>query len=105
MFPGWPAAAWPDDDQLWDHFQKHGQRLGTRTVDAYKRSSIATITGGQRFTFTDRKTLKPRIGFYNQNNGKFTAVTEDEKEIVSHFLPKDKRYPYKLLDSTYRGRP
>lgn len=71
-----------------------------RTEDAYEESSLVTIGEGVRFTYTDRQRGQPRVGYYDPLSQRFTAVTENERWIVTHFPAADD-YVRHLPDSDY----
>jgi hypothetical protein len=76
-----------------------------RTISDYDMSARDTLRNGTRFTYTyvDRRTPQleePRIGYYDRRKGLFTAVTDDDAVILSHFETSE-RYVRNLQDSTY----
>lgn len=95
---------WPSYDYLYHHFLAHGGDLSVRTVDEYDASARATLRAGRRFTYIDRRSGEPRVGYYQPSPRRFTALTEDMQTILTHFRPEDPDYPRKLLRSTYTRR-
>jgi hypothetical protein len=86
---GAPIPTWTSRAQLADKFNKHGRRLGIRDIHAYEVNSLDTVRRGVRFTYEDRFTSEPRIGYFDPITGRFTAVTEDDTEIVNHFRARE----------------
>jgi len=80
-----PTPRWTSPVQLADKFKKHGRRLGIRDIQAYMANSLDTVRRGVRFTYEDRFTSEPRVGYFDPMTGRFTAVTEDDTQIVNHF--------------------
>lgn len=82
-----PARApWFTATSRWSHFLKHGKKLGAVTVDDYDESARETIRAGRRFTYRDRTTGKDRVGYYHASTERFTAMTDDEAVIMTHFV-------------------
>lgn len=71
------------------------------TAADYDRSARATIRAGQRFTYTDRDSRQPRVGYYDARTRRFTALTSNERRLLSHYRTDDTSYPRRLPDSTY----
>lgn len=95
--PSWPSRA-----KLVRKFQQHGSEFPYATVDEYEASSVDTIAMGTRFTYTDLGSGAPRVGYYDARSNRFTAVTSNERTIVTHFAPSRRaRYVEELPDSTY----
>ncbi len=54
----------------------------------------------RRFTYTDLEADATRVGFFDPTSGRFTALTDDEAFILTHFRATE-RYVRGLLDSDY----
>ncbi len=96
-----PAARWPSPDQLRDKFEEHAADLGVGTVEEYDGSARPTIRAGRRFQYTDRQSGESRVGYYDARRRRFTALSPDERRLITHFRPDDPRDPRRLPDSTY----
>ena len=72
---------------LRDHYAKHGDQVGAGSVREYDFSARTTIQDGRKFTYRDRYTNKPRVGYYDPNTGLFTATSQTGKTptILTHF--------------------
>lgn len=89
--------------QLQAHFEKHGREGPYRAVDEYDRAARETIRGGAMFTYVDRESRAPRVGFYDRTNNRFTGLTRDGARITTHFRPdRGEGYVRGLERSTYR---
>jgi hypothetical protein len=87
--------------QLGAHFQRHPE--GYRTVEEYDRGARETIRQGIAFTYVDRTTDLPRLGFYERETNRFTALTRSGDRITTHFRPDSgERYVRNLERSSYR---
>ncbi len=87
--------------QLQAHFQKHPE--GYKTVEEYDRGARDTIRRGVAFTYVDRETNERRLGFYDRDTSRFTALTQDGRRITTHFRPDQReQYVRRLPGSTYR---
>ena len=95
---------WRSPKRLVDHFEKHGQRMGLDNIDAYDASARATIARGTIFGYEDEETGEWRVGYYDREAGLFTAVSDDDRYIVTHY-PSDEDYVLDLTDSTYGDQP
>jgi hypothetical protein len=93
------SAVWPDPS-LYEHFLKHRLGLGVKWVTDYEASARRTIEIGKRFQYTD-KGGQPRVGYFHRPTRRFTALTQNERRIVSHYKVDDADYPRQLLDSDY----
>jgi hypothetical protein len=84
---GMPAstAQWPDPAYRRSHFRAHGARLGTRSEEGYDASARETIRGGVRLLYTDPESGDDRVGYFVPDRGWFTALSDDEQLILSHF--------------------
>jgi hypothetical protein len=96
-------ARWTSERERSRHFQKHGPLLGQRTEDEYEASARATIRVGQRFTYEDSGTGRPRVGYYHVRTERFTALNERETRLLTHFRCPE-RYVRLLPSSGYRRR-
>jgi hypothetical protein len=76
---------WKSQHHLREHFRDHGRKLRLRTLAGYDESAKNTIEVGTRFNYRDRQTGEWRIGYYDRTTERFTAVSDDEQNIVSHF--------------------
>jgi hypothetical protein len=87
--------------QLEAHFQKHPE--GYRSVEEYDRGAREVIRQGIAFTYVDRTTNLPRLGFYERETNRFTALTRAGDRITTHFRPDNgERYVRNLERSSYR---
>jgi hypothetical protein len=93
------SAVWPDPS-LYEHFLKHHLGLGLKWVTEYEASARKTIEIGKRFTYTS-KGGQPRVGYFHAATRRFTALTTNERRIISHFRANDENYPRGLPDSDY----
>lgn len=97
------APQWSNPWALTAHFQLHGAGLGTATVHDDERSALDTIRVGRRFSYVDRASGAPRIGYFDPANDRFVALRADERIIYSHFRPsRAERNVRRLPQSTYR---
>jgi hypothetical protein len=69
------------------HFDKHGQQVGARTVREYDLSARETIANGTPIRYRDRGTGEPRVGYWDSDTGLFTATSQEGKVpiIRTHF--------------------
>uniref|UniRef100_UPI0035E430BB RHS repeat-associated core domain-containing protein n=1 Tax=Kosakonia cowanii TaxID=208223 RepID=UPI0035E430BB len=76
-----------DGPGLRDHYEKHGSQVGATTTKEYDYSARQTIQNGRKFTYRDRYTNKPRVGYYDPEKGLFTATSQTGKTpvILTHF--------------------
>lgn len=62
--------------------------MGARTVEEYDASARAVIALADRiFAYEDPTTALPRVGCFDSETGLFTAMSDDDRWIVSHFRP------------------
>jgi hypothetical protein len=96
------APGWVSQNRLrWD-FQKHASEFPYTTVQEYEASSPNTINVGVRFEFEDRKTGRPRVGYYDIARNRLTVLMNDELVLLSHYRPlRGEPYVRGLLRSTY----
>ncbi|MCC6174594.1 MAG: hypothetical protein IT305_04745 [Chloroflexi bacterium] len=96
------SARWAPG-QLDAHFDKHGRAGPYPTVQAYDAAARETIRVGTAFTYIDRESNAERLGFYDREGNRFTAVTRDGTRITTFFRPdRGVRYVRGLDHSTYR---
>ncbi len=95
-----------------DHFTKHGYKFPFANVSDYDASARETIRTGIPFAYLhvdpdDPTIQEPRAGYFDRPTarfpqGRFTALTEDEALILSHYPPRrGEQYVRSLHDSTY----
>lgn len=89
---------WISRQRLEDHYNKHGRYLRTRTIEEYVASALDTIARGTIFGYDDPRSGERRIGCFDRATGRFTAITDDDRYIVSHFRS-DEAYVIGLPDS------
>ena len=94
-------AVWQSEAKLRGHFRAHGPRLRLRDMAAYDASARQTIAEGRRFTYTDLEADELRVGYFDPVIRRFTALTEDEVYILTHFRANE-GYVRRLLDSDYQ---
>ena len=93
---------WANQAKLRSHFLKHGYEVGATTAREYDLSARNTVANGTRFTYVDRSTKQRRVGYFDKATGRFTALTDNERRIVSHFRPPaGEHYARTRLKSTY----
>ena len=96
------SATWAPG-QLEAHFRKHGREGPYRGAAEYDAAARETIRRGAMFTYVDRETGAPRLGFYEQPTNRFTGLTRDGGRITTHFRPdRGEAYVRGLERSTYR---
>lgn len=76
-------AVWPDLGYRYQHFKKHGAALRIPTEDEYDASARETIRQGDRLSYSDDGDL--RVGYFWLDRRRFTALSDDEGMLVSHF--------------------
>ena len=79
--------------------------LGVRSPAEYDDSARETIRDGICLIYTyvdpvDPALQEARVGYFDPATGRFTAMTEDERLILSHFAATES-YVRNLPDSTY----
>ncbi len=95
-------ASWAPG-QLQAHFEKHGREGSYRGAEEYDRAARQTIRDGAMFSYVDRETRAPRVGFYDRANNRFSGLTRDGARITTHFRPdRGESYVRGLERSTYR---
>lgn len=91
--------AWKSVEHLRDHYDSHRRQFPGVTIDEYDASAQETMTVGVRFTYRDRITGLPRIGYFHRETARLTAL-DLEGFIVSHFRT-DEEYVAELPRSAY----
>ena len=77
---------WQSRTHLEDHFADHGREVGARTVEEYDASARAVVARADMiFSYEDPTTGLIRVGSYESETGLFTALSHDDRWIVSHF--------------------
>lgn len=66
----------------------------------YERSALETIRDGIRFEYFDPPKNAWRVGFFDSLTRRFTGLSEDERDIVTHFRASES-YVRGLVRSTY----
>ena len=92
-------ADWKTIEHLEDHFGLHGRELGCRSLDDLDRSAQQTVLQGAKFTYRDRITNLPRVGYYHRDTARFVG-TDLDGFILTHFRA-DEGYGADLPYSTY----
>jgi hypothetical protein len=91
---------WRTRRALEHHFGLHGHDLGAATVEDYDRSARETIVVGTYFEYRDLTTEEWRVGYYDVPTERFTVLSDDEQEIITHFRCPE-GYVRDLWTSTY----
>ena len=94
-------AEWQSPEHLSDHFRRHHRLLGVRTIAAYDASARAIIEVGTYFEYRDPDTAEPRVGYYEPATRRFTALSDDESTILTHFRCPERYVRDTLEGSTY----
>ncbi|HZR97249.1 MAG TPA: hypothetical protein VFE37_01000 [Chloroflexota bacterium] len=98
-------AQWADADELTDHYQAHRWDTNCATIPEYDASARATIRNGIRFTYDEKDSGRPRVGYYDPETGLLTVLRGDGSRILTHFAPDDgEDYVLRQPNSTYRPR-
>jgi len=92
---------WLSSGKLREHFTKHGHEVGAATPRDYDVSARETIRRGERFTYTDRRSGLPRVGYFEPATGRFTGLTDGETVLITHFAADDHYVRNVLTSSTY----
>jgi hypothetical protein len=96
------SPRWVNPRALDRHFADHGEEVGAENVEDYEASAVETTRVGRRFTYVDRSTGKPHVGYFNLATGKFTGLDRTERRIYTHFVPSDgEEYVRRLRQSDY----
>jgi hypothetical protein len=89
--------------QLRAHFEKHGNEGPWASESDYDASARETVRVGTAFTYQDRESNAERLGFFQKDSNRFTAVTRDGRRITTQFKPdRGEAYVRGLDRSTYR---
>jgi hypothetical protein len=94
------TAEWPDPAYRRSHFRFHRAQLGIQTEDDYDASARETIRNGVRLLYTDRESGEDRVGYFVPERRRFTALSDDEAIITSHFRASE-NYVRHLPDVIY----
>jgi hypothetical protein len=70
------------------------------SIERYDASAQETIAIGNRFTYRDRITHERRVGYYDRETARFTAVDPDGFIRTHHLL--DEAQVCEMPLSTYR---
>ena len=97
---------WVSPKKLLRHFRDHGGEVGALTPVDYEESARETVRQGQRqgtrFTYDDLQSGERRVGYFDRGTGRFTALTNSERRIVTHFVPtRGEAYCRTRPNSTY----
>ena len=93
-------ADWKTREHLEDHHGAHRREFPGYSIEQYDASAHETISIGVQFTYRDRQTGLPRVGYFDRESSRMTAVDLDGF-IVSHFRT-DEAYVTLLPRTTYR---
>ena len=93
-------AEWRSREELEHHFGLHGDDVGARTIEEYEVSAREVIERGTLFEYEDIRSGDWRLGYYDRATQRFTAVTDDDRWIVTHFRCPE-RYVENLPGSYY----
>jgi hypothetical protein len=94
-------AEWRSAAHLARHFRNHHRRLGVRTIAAYDASARETIEAGTYFEYRDLDSGDARIGYYDRESQRFTALTSDEEVILTHYRCSESCVANSLTGSAY----
>lgn len=94
-------SEWMSRDDLERHFGLHGRDVGARTLEAYEASSKDVVERGTLFEYEYGPTGERRLGYYDRDTRRFTAVTEDDRWIKTHFRCPEYYVRDILTGSTY----
>jgi len=96
-------APWADAEELADHYAAHRWDTNCTGILEYDASARATIRDGVRFTYDDRASGRPRIGYFDPETGLLTVLRGDGARILTHFGPENgEDYVLSLPNSSYR---
>ncbi|MFN8532447.1 MAG: hypothetical protein U0556_02745 [Dehalococcoidia bacterium] len=94
------SAVWASGE-LAEHYKKHPE--GYRSQSDYDQGARDTIREGVAFTYRDTQSDTPRLGYYQRDGNRFTALTADGRRITTHFRPdRGESYVRGLPGSSYR---
>jgi pyocin large subunit-like protein len=100
--PDTMTPRWRSRQKLEEHFGDHRDEFGDIDIDAYEASALDTIDVGTPFTYEDRGTRTPRLGYFDPETGRFTGTSPDGRLILTHFIPDDgEDYVLDRPNSTY----
>jgi len=94
-------ADWRSSAHLARHFRDHHRRLGVRSVAAYDASARETIEVGTYFEYRDLDSGDARVGYYDGEKQRFTALTDDGETILTHYRCSESYVANSLIGSTY----
>jgi pyocin large subunit-like protein len=94
-------AEWRSPEHLARHFRDHHHRLGARTIAAYDASARETMELGTYFEYRDLDSGDARIGYYDRETRRFTAMTGDGELILTHYRCSEAYVTNSLIGSTY----
>jgi hypothetical protein len=72
-----------------------------QTVEEYDASARETIRVGRYFEYRDLRSNGPRVGYYDPQTGRFTALSYDESTLLSHYRCAEHYVAESLVGSTY----
>jgi hypothetical protein len=78
-------AVWRSVAHLEDHYVRHHGLLSVHSVEAYDASADETIVLGTRFTYRDRDSREPRVGYFHRETSRFVAVDLDGV-VRAHYI-------------------
>jgi hypothetical protein len=78
------SPQWKTTAHLDVHFSDHGRLLRCRSQEEFDASAQATITLGVAFTYRDRITGLPRMGYFHRDTSRFVGMDVDGR-ILTHF--------------------
>jgi hypothetical protein len=101
------APQWPSRRRLEEKFTQHRRDFSGHLLygplynaDDYDNSARETIQDGVRFTYTDIRAGRPRVGYFDPPTERFTATTADGRWVLTHY-PAEEDYVRDLPDSDY----
>lgn len=94
--------AWRRTDDPEYHFALHGGKgdIEVASASEYEASALETISNGIPFAYEQGVNQDPEAGYFIPSNGLFTALSDDESELLTHFRT-DERYIRTRPMSTY----
>lgn len=75
--------------------------MGIRTVSEYDASAHGTMDVGTYFEYRDPESDEPRAGFYDRMTHRFTGMSADQSELLTHFRCNERYVRDTLPGSTY----
>jgi hypothetical protein len=94
------VADWKTQQHLEDHYELHRRELRVRSIEEYDASAQDTIVIGVTFTYRDRRTGEPRVGYFHRDSSRF-AATDVNGLLRTHYRT-DEAHVAGLPRSTYR---